>query len=68
MFTAPFLQMRKFFPEHLATSTFDHPGYITYGIFWRVFDKYMHMVWVYCHVNDFNMKFLTGLSDNRLPP
>ena len=66
MFTVPFLQMRKFFPEHLAISTFDHLGYITYRIFWREFDKYMHMVRVHCHVNDLNIKFLTGLPDNRL--
>jgi len=66
MVTAPFLQMGKLLPEHPATSTFDHLGYITYGIFWRIFDKYMHMVRVYCHVNDFNIKFLTGLPDNRL--
>ena len=66
MVTAPFLQMGKLLPEHPATSTFDHLRYITYGIFWRIFDKYMHMVWIYCHVNDFNIKFLTGLPDNCL--
>jgi hypothetical protein len=32
-FSAPFLQIGKFHPGHSATSTFDHPGYITYGIF-----------------------------------
>lgn len=52
MVTAPFLQIGLFLPEHSATSTFDHLRYITYGIFWRVFDKQMHMIRVYCHIND----------------
>jgi len=55
----------KLLPEHSATSTFDHLRYITYGIFWRVFDKQMHMIRVYCHINNLNVKFLTGLPDYR---
>ena len=61
MVTAPFLQMGKFFPEHPATSTFDHLRYITYGIFWRIFNKYMHMVRIYCHINDLNIKLSASL-------
>lgn len=66
MVIAPFLQMRKLLPEHSATSTFDHLRYITYGIFWRVFDKQMHMIRVYYHVNDLNIKLHTRLPDNYL--
>jgi len=65
MVTAPFLQMGKLLPEHSATSTFEHLRYITYGIFRRIFDKQMHMIGVYRHVNNLNIQFLTSLPDYR---
>jgi len=68
MVTAPFLQMGKLLPEHSATSTLDHLRYITYGIFWRVFDKQMHMIRVYCHINDLTyglLRFFQYLNDTN---
>jgi len=69
MVTAPFLQMGKLLPEHPATSTFDHPRYITYGIFWRVFDKQMHMIRVYSHINGLTyglLQFFQYLNDTEI--
>ena len=47
MFTAPFLQIGKFHQKHSATATFDHPGYITYGIFQQIFNQYLHIIRIY---------------------
>jgi len=69
MVTAPFLQIGKFLPEHSATSTFDHLLHITYGIFWRVFDKQMHMIRIYCHINDLTyglLRFFQYLNDTEI--
>jgi len=65
MVTAPLLQMGKFLPGPSATSTLNHLRDITHGILWRVFEKQMHMIRVYCHINNLNIKFLTGLPDYR---
>ena len=69
MVTVPFLQIGKILPVHSATSTFDHLRYITYGILWRVFDKQMHMIRVYCHINDLTYglpRFFQYLNDTEI--
>ena len=52
--------------KYSTTSIFNHLGYITYGIFWQLFDNQMHMIRVYCNVNDLNTKLSTRLPDNCL--
>ena len=69
MVTALFLQMVKLLPEHPATSTFDHLRHITYGLLWRVFDQKMHMIRVYCHINDLTyglLRFFQYLNDTEV--
>ena len=47
MVITPFLQIGKFLLRHSVTSIFDHPVHIANGIFWKTFNRYLHIIRIY---------------------
>jgi hypothetical protein len=64
VFTAPFLEMRKFFPEYSACPAFQSFGYKTERILWRIFKENMYMVWIYRNFDYLYTQFFAGFADN----
>jgi hypothetical protein len=64
MFTAPFLEMRKFFPEYPTCSSFQSLCNKTQGILWRVFKENVDVVGIDRNLNNFNIQFFACLAND----
>ncbi len=62
MLVTPFSEMREFFSESPTCTSFYSLCNVAQGVFRRIFEEYVNMIWIYSDLDDFNIHLYASLA------